>query len=73
MDPHTVATLVDSGTPFLGGLLVTLLAYRVVGKPPGQDPRWDAWHAKWGVYWKVLGPLLMGFGVLIAVQKLAAP
>jgi hypothetical protein len=71
MDPHTVATLVDAGIPFLGGLLVTLLAYRVVGKPPGQDPRWDAWHAKWAGLLKVLGPLLMGASVLMAVLKLA--
>ena len=34
-----------------------LLAYRVVGKPPGQDPKYDAAIEYWSGTFKVLGVL----------------
>jgi hypothetical protein len=37
MDAKTFATLVDAGIPLLGGLWLTLLGYRVLGKPPGPS------------------------------------
>ena len=32
-----------------------LLAFRVVGKRPGQDPKFDAWMEHWSGTFKVMG------------------
>lgn len=40
-----------------------LLAYRIVGKSPGKDPKYDAWMEYWGGTFKVLG--VIGIIVLI--------
>ena len=45
-----------------------LLAYRVVGKPAGQDPRYDAAIAYWSGTIKVVGVL----GVLSMVLQVIA-
>lgn len=37
------------------GVWLLLTAYRVVGKPPGADEKYDAWHRQWGGSYKVLG------------------
>jgi hypothetical protein len=68
MRPEAIAALVEGCIPFFGGILGTLYAYRILGKKPGQDPRHDEWHAKWGRLFKVLGPVVALFGVVLAVQ-----
>ena len=68
MRPETVAALVNGAIPFLGGIYATLIAYRVLGKKPGQSPRYDEWHGKYAGMLKVLGPLMIVFGVFLAVQ-----
>ncbi|HVS34219.1 MAG TPA: hypothetical protein VMS17_01480 [Gemmataceae bacterium] len=73
MPPHFIAALVEGSIPLLCGLYSTLLAYRVFGKKPGQDPRWDKWHQRFGGYMKVLGPLMMAFGVFMFFHDLAMP
>jgi hypothetical protein len=70
MGPDAVAALVEGCIPFIGGIVATLYGYRILGKTPGQDPRFDGWHAKWGRMLKVLGPLVALFGVLLATQGL---
>jgi len=42
---------------FLAGFGVwqLLIAYRVVGKPPGADEKFDAWHRQWAGSLKLLG------------------
>jgi hypothetical protein len=45
-----------------------LLAYRIVGKPAGQDPRYDAAIADWSGTFKVVGML----GVLSVVFQVVA-
>jgi hypothetical protein len=37
-----------------GGWLL-LTAYRMVGKPPGADEKYDAWHRQWAGTLKLLG------------------
>jgi hypothetical protein len=32
-----------------------LIAYRVIGKPPGADEKYDAWHRQWDGSLKFLG------------------
>jgi hypothetical protein len=63
-----LGALVNGAIPFFGGIYMTLLAYRVVGKKPGESPRYDEWHAKCAGMLKVLGPLVTLSGVFFAVQ-----
>ena len=42
-----------------------LLAYRIVGKTAGQDPRYDTWIAYWSGTFKFLGVL----GILLIVLQ----
>lgn len=73
MPPNVIAALIKGFIPFLCGLYGTLLAYRVLGKKPGQDPRWDKWHQRFGGYMKILGPLVMAFGVFMFLNYLGTP
>jgi hypothetical protein len=68
MAPEMIGALVDAAIPFFGGTYVTLLAYRVLGKKPGESLRYDEWHAKHAGKLKVLGPLVALFGVFLAVR-----
>jgi hypothetical protein len=68
MRPEVVGALVNGAIPFFGGIYATLLAYGVLGKKPGQSPRYDEWHRKYAGMLKVLGPLVTLFGVFLAVQ-----
>ncbi|MBV9124642.1 MAG: hypothetical protein JO112_14895 [Planctomycetes bacterium] len=54
---------------FLGllGLWHLLLAYRILGKPPGQDPNYDAYMKTRSRRFKVLG---LGWFLLCLLQVL---
>jgi hypothetical protein len=47
------------------GVWLLLAAYRVVGKPPGADEKYDAFHRHWVGTWKVLG---WGWVVLMGLE-----
>ena len=59
-----------AGTAFLVlfSIWLLLLAYRVVGKPPGQDPKYDASMEYWAGTFKVMGVL----GIIVLVLEIAA-
>ena len=49
------------------GVWLLLTAYRVVGKPPGADEKYDAWHRQWVGTLKLLGwgwVVLMGMALV---------
>ena len=56
------------GTAFLAGwtIWLLLLAYRVVGKPRGQDPKYDASVEYWSGTFKVTRAL----GIVVLVLEL---
>ena len=62
-----MGSLVNAAIPFCVGVYCLLIGFRVVGKKPGADPKYDAWHARFGMFLKVAGPVLMGIGVLYLV------
>jgi hypothetical protein len=64
MHADTTTAIIKCVIPALAGLYLTVLAFRVVGKKPGQDPRWDAWHQQWGRVMKLVGPALFLVGVV---------
>jgi hypothetical protein len=66
MEPEHIGILVDAAIPVLAGTFLTLLAFRIVGPKPGEKPKMDAWHDRWGKWMKVLGPLVVGFALITA-------
>jgi hypothetical protein len=59
---------VDGAIPFLGGVFVTLMAFRVIGPKPGVNPKQDEWHRRWGGFMRVGGPMLVVFAVFLWVK-----
>jgi hypothetical protein len=59
-----------AGTVVIGlwSVWLLLLAYRVVGKPAGQDPRYDASLEYWSGTFKVMGLI----GLLAVALEVAA-
>ena len=64
MRPEVIAAIVDGGIPFLGGIYATLMGFRVIGKRPGESVKYDQWYERFGTTFKVLGPLLIAFGLI---------
>jgi hypothetical protein len=52
-------SLVGSVFVLLWAIWLLLLAYRVVGKKPGQDPKYDAAMEYWSGTFKVMGILAL--------------
>lgn len=63
-------SLIDGVIPFVGGLYFSLLAFRVIGKKPGESAKWDEWHRRYGVLMRVLAPLSCLFGLFVIAQNL---
>jgi hypothetical protein len=56
------------GRPGLWSLWLLLLAYRIVGKPVGQDPKYDASIEFWSGTFKVMGVI----GLLVIALELGS-
>lgn len=54
----------DGLIPILGGIFILLIVYRVVPRKPKDPEKMELWHRKFDKMMKVLGPLLIGFGLL---------
>jgi hypothetical protein len=50
--------------PFLGGIYLTLGAYRVIRLNPKIPEKEEWWHRKFGKMSKIVGPILIGGGIL---------
>lgn len=50
--------------PVFGGVYSLLMAYRIIPRKPKDPERMELWHRKFGTMMKVLGPMLIGFGLL---------
>jgi hypothetical protein len=59
-----MGALVNAAIPFIVGIYCLLVGFRVVGKKPGADPKYDEWHARFGIFLKIAGPVLMAVGVM---------
>jgi hypothetical protein len=55
--------LVNAVIPFLVGVYCLLVGFRIVGSKPGVNPKFDAWHARFELFLKIAGPVL----ILLAV------
>ena len=59
-----LAITIDYSISFLGGILAILLGFRVLGPKPNINPKYDAWHNKWGKHLKWAGPLMITFSLI---------
>jgi hypothetical protein len=69
MDPDLQKAIVESLMPLIVGTVVCLFAFRIVGKKPGQDPRWDRWHDDWGRMPRVFGPAILVYGIIMIALR----
>jgi hypothetical protein len=71
-DIDLAGELAEAAIPFLGGFYITLVGFRVLGKKPGENPRYDTHMKKWGRWLRIGGPVLMVLSVLFGLLKVYA-
>jgi hypothetical protein len=59
--------LVNAAIPFFVGIYCLLVGFRVVGSKPGVNPKYDQWHGRFGIFFKIAGPVLMVLGIFYLV------
>ena len=64
MSAEMIGRFADAAISLLAGVVATLCGFRVLGKKPGEDEKFDAWHSKWGKHLKWLGPAVIAFGIV---------
>jgi hypothetical protein len=62
------ADLIEACIPIFIGLVMTLYGFRILGKRPGSDPRWDTWHDRQGKHLRIFGPFVALVGVFMGLQ-----
>jgi len=67
MSAQLIATLIDLFLTIFGGILASLIGFRVVGPKPGSNEKFDSMYSKWLKHLKWLGPLW----VVISLSQLA--
>jgi hypothetical protein len=65
--------LLNGAIPVLGGIYATLVGFRLIGKKPGVNTKYDDWHNRYGLLLKILGPLTVLFGMFLWVNGLEPP
>lgn len=69
MSSQLIANLLDNLISILGGTLATLYGFRILGATEGTNPRWDQWYNGYGKHLKWLGPLVIAFGIGMALSS----
>jgi hypothetical protein len=72
MRPEVIRAFIDGGIFLLGGVYGILIGYRIIGKGAGVDFKYDQWHERFGRMLRVLGPLLIVYGIFHIVRELVA-
>lgn len=70
MPANVLGDVVNFGLMVLAGLYITLLGFRVVGTRPGLNPQVDAYRARWGPVYRIVGPLLIVVGLFLGLTRL---
>jgi hypothetical protein len=65
------ARTIDFWIPLAGGLMMCWVAYRPIPVGPKQA-KWEAWHARWGRFMRIGGPLLVLYGAVRILVELMA-
>ena len=69
MNAQLIASLIDQSLSIIGGILATLIGFRLFGPKPGSNEKFDSLHTKWLKHLKWLGPLLI---VIASCQLIAS-
>jgi hypothetical protein len=64
MTTQLIADIIDHAISIVGGAMALLIGYRLIGPKPGINPKFDAFHGKWGKHLKWLGPVVILFAFL---------
>jgi hypothetical protein len=72
MTSDVIAVLVDKGITVFAGLFFTLMGFRIVGKKPGESASYDEHMSKFGRLYRIVGPMLIIIGVVLAVVQLSS-
>ena len=65
MNSNEIANIIYVGIiPIAAGTLAILLNYRIIGKRPGEDYKWDVWHDSYSKILKWVGPILIALGLV---------
>jgi len=70
MTPHTFATIIELAIGAGGGLLASLVGFRVIGPKTGTNANYDALHVKWLKHLRWVGPLTVLFAGVLGVVSL---
>jgi hypothetical protein len=62
--------MIDGIIMCLAGFLAALLGFRVLGPRPGESPRWDRWHDRFGIAVRVLGVVVVLAGLALVGWRL---
>ena len=63
-----MGALVNAAIPFCVGVYCLLFGFRIVGKKPGVDPKFDEWHTRFGIFLKITGPVLIVLAIIFLVS-----
>jgi len=71
MNTDQISAVVIRGViPVLLGLYISLLAFRVIGRKPGENQKWDEWRRRYGWLLKVCGAAGVLSGLFLMAQVL---
>jgi hypothetical protein len=63
-----MASLINAAIPFCVGIYCLLVGFRVVGGKPGVNPKYDQMLERFGIFFKIAGPVLMVLGVIYFIM-----
>ncbi len=72
MDSNLIGALFDNGILCGLGILMTLFAFRLIGKPPGADAARDKWFERHGRSARMVGPVMIALSVVLFSNRVAS-
>ncbi|HZZ73621.1 MAG TPA: hypothetical protein VFE24_15315 [Pirellulales bacterium] len=63
-----MSKLIEALIPLAGAVYCFLAGFRLIGPPPGKDPKADEMHARFGTMLKVCGVGLIGVAIFYLID-----
>jgi hypothetical protein len=75
MSSETIAQYIETVVMMGAGLWIWAIGFRLIGKKPGESIKYDAWHDRYGRFFRYGGPIVMlsGMVTLLAWQLSPPP
>ncbi len=68
MNPNMTGELLNATLLTMGGIWVTLLGFRKIGKRPGEDINYDIRFTAHETMFRRSGPILIACGLFLAIR-----